>query len=159
MVDGAWAFVEEEYVGLPEHPYDVTFIAALAGKHPDERPPELRRDEHGPIIDIRSLHMSRVNLMLRMHSWSAFAYGIETDGVLRASLREPQVLDFSYATAPTALAGQVEFGKMHYDIVNLRANRFGQYPNAKDTMEFSALARSIDGARVQIAGRLAHLYE
>jgi autotransporter translocation and assembly factor TamB len=105
------------------------------------------------------MHLRNMNVMLRMQKWSAYLYGIETYGVLRQSFREPQVMDFSYATAPTVRAASTSFSKFHFEATDLVLNRFGQYPNAKDTLEFSAHGRLLEGAMVEIAGKLEHIYE
>src|SRR5262249_46305407 len=60
-VESGWAFVHEKPSSDPDHPWEASLIAALQGKVRDERPPEERHDEPGPLIQIRSLHLEHVN--------------------------------------------------------------------------------------------------
>src|SRR5262249_31098464 len=127
-IESGWAFVHEKPGHDPEHPWEASLIAALGAKVPDRRPPEQRHDEPRPLIQIPSLHLQHVNVMLIIPGWGASLQDIETDGVLRQSFEQPNVMDFSFATAPTAKVGLASFGKMHYILSDFYANRFGQYP-------------------------------
>lgn len=158
-VESGWAFVHEKPGPDPEHPWEASLIAALAPRVPDTRPPEERHDEPGPLIQIRSLHLEHVNVMLIMHGFGVYLQDIETDGVLRQSFEQPQLMDFSFSTAPTAKVGFASFAKMHYIVRDFRANRFGQYPQAKDSLEFSVQATTVEGAFVEAVGHLDHLYD
>ena len=158
-IPGGRVFVEEEPTGDPLHPWEPSFVNAFQPKVVDPRPPEERHDAPGPIIEVRTLHVEHIDLMLTMHGWNAYLHDVETRGTLRQSFRRPQVMDFSFVTAPTAKLGMASFAKMMFILTDFRANRFGQYPEAKDSLEFSALATTVEGAHVEAVGHLDHIYE
>src|SRR5205814_443392 len=113
-IPGGHVYVEEEATGDPLHPWEPSFVNAFQPRVIDERPLSERHDPAGPIIEVQKLHLEHIDIMLTMHGWNAYLHDVETRGTLRQSFRRPQVMDFSFVTAPTAKLGMASFAKMTF---------------------------------------------
>ncbi len=144
--------------GLPE----VGFIAAMKPKEIIEPPPG-EPHKPGPIIYLHRLSLSGVAVDLEFENWNAHLRDVSGQGWLRQSFRRkavtPNDMDFTYGLEARVPYGSVELAKQHFDLVDVHAKRFGQFPNEKDTLAYSASARTIDGADLRIEGKLRHIYD
>jgi autotransporter translocation and assembly factor TamB len=163
VVEHPYALVREVPVAIGEKPFEVGFIAALEPREfhfqlpvlPGMEPPK-----GGPIVYLRRIkQIEDATVFLEFHTWNAHIFGCDARGFLRQSFRTPGAMDFTYGLDAFVRYGSVEFAKQHFDVVNLHANRFGSYPNEKDALQWNAAGKTVEGADIQISGKLGRLYD
>src|SRR5262249_34944608 len=143
-----YALVREIPVAIGEKPYEIGFLAALEPKEFHFQLPLLpgMEQREGPLVYLQRMKLVDATVFLEFHLWSAHIFGVDATGVLRQSFRKPGIMDFSYGLDAHVKAANVEFAKLHFDVVNLHANRFGSYPDEKDALQWNAIGKTLEGA-------------
>jgi len=159
-VIGGFALVKQQPAEFPtvKQPSEVGFIAAFQRR--PYGPNEVRSaPKPGPIILLKEMVLEDVEVGLEFYNWNAHVKNVSGQGVLRQSFREPGAQNFTFAMAAHVESGDVEFARQHFDVVDVEVNRFGQYPYDRNSLQFAGKARTVEGASVQLHGRLKDVYE